>query len=649
MLVPISWLKEYVEVKLPLKELMWKMTEAGLTCESYKKVGKDTVLDVEVTANRPDWMSMVGVAREVAAIENVGIKEPKIKELPKKSKNFPLDLKNDFNLLTRWSGVTIAGISIKPSPKWMQERLIAIGLRPINNIVDITNYVMFELGIPMHAFDYDEIMGQVMTVTKSKGGENFKSVDEISYELPKNAMIIKDAERIIDLCGIKGGYNSGIKKDTKNIFIHCTIDNPVLTRRSSIALGLRSDASAIYERGPDKGGTIKTLKRMANLILEYAGGEIASDIYDLKKESFEPWKLQLTYEKLEKVLGIKIDSKKVIGILTKLNLKPKKSAKGVACTIPTYRSDLKIEEDLAEEVARIYGYNNFPKTLPVSSVNQAKIPYYFDDSFISTIKELMVGSGFSETMTLSLVSESLIKNFNLKTNDNVRIINPVSSDYEYLRTTLIPNLIYAAKLNNREVKLFEIDKVYPSEKYKTAAIMTGSDFRTFKGTIDLICDRLNLDNPHIDFETNTPYWHPSKGGKLMINTKIVGEFGFLNPTVLEKIGIKKPILAFELDVDTLKKYEKRRIFKIVPENPPQYEDITVILPPKSRIGNVRTAILSADKHINDVQYVGSYGQNYTFHITYQSNKKTLTNKEVDNIRKLIVNSIKSKFGAQLKV
>ena len=253
MLLPISWLKEYVDIRLPLKQLMWKLTEVGLTCETVKKVGDEEILDVEVTANRPDWMSIVGVAREIAAIQGLKIRQPKIKSLPAQTAKFPIDLVPDYHLFERWTGIIIKGVEIKASPKWLKARIISMWHTPINNIIDITNYVMYELGIPMHAFDYDEIYGQIMTLQLSKGGEKFTSVDRLDYTLPKDAMIIKDAERLIDLAGIKGGINSCIKEATKNIFLHVTIDNPVLVRRTSQGMGLRSDASAIYERGPDKG------------------------------------------------------------------------------------------------------------------------------------------------------------------------------------------------------------------------------------------------------------------------------------------------------------------------------------------------------------------------------------------------------------
>ena len=628
---------------------MWKMTEAGLTCESYKKIGSETILDVEITANRPDWMSIIGVAREVAAIQGLKLKKGKEINLPKKSANFPLDLVPNFNLFERWTGIVIKDVKIKPSPKWIQERIKLMGHSPINNVIDITNYVMYELGIPMHAFDYDDIFGQIMTPELAKGGEDFTSVDNLNYKLPKDAIIIRDAERIIDLAGIKGGLNSGIKDTTKNIFLHVTINNPVLVRRASQTLGLRSEASAIYERGPDKGGVTDSIKRAVSLVLESAEGEIASELMDLKKEKFEPRKLTLTFDRLDQILGITIDTKEVLQILTRLNLTPKKSGETVDCTIPTYRADLKIEEDLIEEVARIYGYNKFPKTLPVGQVTATKIPYHFDDGFILNLKNLMASSGFSEVMTLSLVSSQALDMFEIKKENCVKITNPVSIDYEYLRPTLIPGLIMGAKINTEDqVRLFEIDKIYPNESYKISGITKGVLFREFKGIIDLVFEKLNIKETEIGFDSDKPYFHSSKAGVIKIGSDIIGEFGEFSPKVLSEFKIKENIFSFELDVALLQKHEHTRKFKLVPENPPQVEDITLTFPQKTRIGDVLALITNHHSLITKTELKDIFKDSYTFRIWYQDPKKTLTNQEVEEIRKSILQKIKEKFGGQIK-
>lgn len=655
MLIPITWLKEYIDIKLPLKELMWKMTEVGLTCESYKKDGDEIILDVEVTANRPDWMSIIGVAREVAAIQETKLNDIKIKDIPTQTAKFPIDLEIDFELFPRWSAVIIKDIEIKQSPVWLAERIKLMGHEPINNIIDITNYVMYELGIPMHAFDYDEIYGQIMSVKKSQGGENFTSVDGVSYKLPPNAIIIEDSERIIDLAGIKGGQNSGIKNRTKNILLHTTINNPVLVRRTSLAMGLRSDASAIYERGPDVGGTVRSLKRAINLILQCAGGEIASEIIDIKRTEFKPKKITLNYNHLEKILGIKIPENKIFNILSSLNLNPKNISDGVDCLIPTYRSDIKIEEDLAEEVARIYGYNKFPLTIPEGTVCVKKIPYYFDDTQIHKIKNMLVSSGYTEAKTLSLISKDLIEKFLLDTKNHIRILNPVSIDYSFMRTSLIPTLFSAVTINHDEnVSFFEVDKVYLKtgkgfeEKYKLALISTDASFRSFKSIIELILERLNIENYSIDFETQTPFMHQSNAGILRVNTNNLGEFGELNPSVVANLEYGQKVYCSEIDIETLLKLSKLKLFTDVPQNPSQVEDLTITFPAKTRIGEVINSIKSVSKLISKTELKDIYNEAYTFRIEYQDTEKTLTNIEVEQIRNVIIETVKRRFGGIIK-
>lgn len=651
MLIPISWLKDFVDIKLPLKDLMWKMTEAGLTCESYKEVDGDKVLDVEVTANRPDWMSIIGVAREVAAIQGIKIKEIRNKPIPKPANHLAIKLLTNFELLERWTGIIIKDVKIAPSPKWLSDRIRLMGHEPINNVIDITNYVMYELGIPMHAFDYDEIKGSVMKVTKSRGGEDFVSVDGLAYKLPKDAIVIYDAERLIDLAGIKGGLNSGIKPETKNIFLHVTINNPVLVRRASIALGLRSEASAIYERGPDKGGVINSLTRAVNLILENAGGKVASEIIDLKKQEVRSWKLEVGLAKLEKVLGIKIPAGQAVKILDQLNLSPEIKSNKIICTIPTYRGDLKIEEDLIEEIARIYGYNKFPKTLPKTAVNTRKIPYYFDDSPHQNLRKILLAAGYSEAMNLSLISTSLIEKCLLNPKDHIALENPVSLDYEHLRTSLLPSLLLGIKLNqneNQKVKIFEIDKVYPSESYKASAAAQGIAFRELKGVIDLILAKLNIENYQIEFEADKQIWHPAKSATIWKEKEKIGCFGAINPQVLDNLALKNEVFAFEFDVATLNKHTKRSVFKPIPEFPPQIEDLTLTFPPKTRIGDVISLITDHWPQVTKVGLKDIYKDAYTFRLYYQHPQKTLTDTEVAQIRSQILAKIKSKFGGILK-
>lgn len=659
MLVPISWLKDFVEIKLPLKELMSRLTEIGLTCESFHKEGKEIVLDVEVTPNRPDWLSILGIAREIAAIEKVKIKYPRLHpQISNLTNSLPIELIADFKLFERWTAVVLSGVVIKPSPKFIQERLKMVGLRPINNVIDITNYVMFEMGIPMHAFDYDEIKGKTMLVSLAKGGEEFTSVDGISYKLPKDAIIIRDKERIIDLAGIKGGLNSGITSATKKVLLHVTIDNPILVRKTSQALSLRSEASAIYERGPDKGGCVASILRACELIEKHAKANIASGLIDLKRKPFNSWNLRLTLVHLEKVLGIKIENGQVMDILKSLGLNPKEANGYIECLIPTYRSDLKIEEDLIEEVARIYGYNKFPRTLPSSSTNTTKIPYYFDDSFQKSLKNFLVQTGFTEVSTYSLISEKLVNDTNLEIKKSIKILNPVSDEYEFLRNSLVPSLILSDKLNRGEdvLSIFEINKVYAKEnkefreKYSLAGLTRNSNFRKLKGVLDYIFEKTGIKNLDVIFQNNldASFWHPFKSAKIILDNETLGFAGEINPEILGRLSIKDSYLGFEIDVGLLEKNRQSKIFKEIPKYPFHIEDITFVLPERTKIGEVINEILISDKMVKSADLISVFDNSYTFRIYYQDVRKTLKDKEIEGIRNKLISIIKNKFGGIVK-
>jgi phenylalanyl-tRNA synthetase beta chain len=657
MLIPISWLKEFTPVTLKLPKLMWKMTEIGITTESYKRINGEVVLDIEVTPNRPDLLSLIGVAREVSVIENKKLKLPKIPEIKKSSKNLPIEVNISKNLTGRYSGITVANVAVKPSPKVIQDRLKLMGLRPINNLVDITNYVMFEMGIPIHAFDYDKFKATKLSVELAKGGEEFISVDDISYKLPKNALIIKDIDRVIDLAGIKGGKNTGISSDTKNIFIHVPIYDPLLVRKNSQNMKLSSDASYIYERGPDLGGTMDALRRTLDLVLKYAGGEIASEVIDHKSKDYTPRDLSLSFSKLQSILGLKLTSSQTGNILEKLNLSPNISKDTIMCKVPTYRNDIQIEEDLIEEVARVYGYNKFPTTLPQGSVTSENIPYHYDRSFEIFLKNYMQGAGYYETNTLALTSEENIKKSGLNLDNHIKIANPVSLEYEYMRTSLIPRLLEAIKLNADEskVKLFEFNNVYfgpldeSQEPHILSAVVKGNSYTEIKGVVDTLLAKLNIGPLNLKpTAVKKGLWHPKRSGVLEVSGDILGTVGELSPIVLQSYDIKQNLFAFELDVSTLLRHLKLTEFTVPPKYPAQIEDLTLTVPNGLEIGKLITYIKSKDKLISSVELVDSYQDSYTFRVWFQNPKKTMTDSEVGKIRDKLLKGLKSKHGVILK-
>jgi len=659
MKVPFTWLKDFTPVTLKLSELMWKMTEIGITTESCKKINGEVVLDAEVTPNRPDWLSIFGIAREVAVLHGSSAKLPKYVEIPSPTGNLPIKIKVDSGLSGRYVGVTIEGISAKPSPAWMQKRLKLVSLRPINNLVDITNYVMLELGVPIHVFDYDKFLSGNLSMKLSKGGEKFTSVDGLSYALPKNCIIIEDENRVIDLCGIKGGDNTGISNSTKNIFIHVPIYNPVLIRKTSQRLKISSDASYIYERGANEGGALDSLKRVVELTLKLAGGKVASEVIDTRNQGdYKPKELTVSISRIKDILEIDIENKQIINILKQLNLSPTLSAGRIICLIPSYRSDLNIEEDLIEEVARIYGYNNFPKTLPRGSVATEKLPYYYDRNFEIKLKNIMQGVGYYETNTLALTSKVTIKKSQLNLDNHVKIANPVSLEYEYMRTSIIPRLLEAIKINSDEerLQLFEYNKIYfgpldkSKEPYMLSAIIKGGKYIDIKGVVDTLLEKLQIGKFNMKpTAAKKGLWHPKKSGVIEMKKDILGTVGELSPLVLQNFDIKEKLFALELDVYTLSKHSRSATFHTPAKYPAQIEDLSLVIPKGVGIGKLISSIKSVSRLISNVELVDTYKDSYTFRVWYQNPRKTLTDKDVKNIRSKILKRIKVLFGVKYKV
>jgi len=634
MKAPLSWLKEYVDIKLSPKELGEKLTEVGLGVEKIIQTSDDVIFELEITPNRPDCLSIIGVAREIAAIENIKVKpqgvigrHPK-GVIGKPTKSLPLTIKTDSKINPRFTGIIIDNIKVRESPKWLKERLENVGQRSINNIVDITNYVMLELGNPIHAFDYDKIVGSTMIVSQTKGGEKFESVDGVSYHLPKNAVVISDKEKIIDLCGIKGGKNSGTYEGTKTIFIRVPVEIPNLIRRTSQALGLRSDASSIFERGINAGGTLDALKRCVDLVLEIAGGDVASNIYDIKSQDFKPWKLKLRKERLNKILGIEIPVKKILAILEALNLSPVLKKDAIEATIPTYRNDLKIEEDLIEEVARIYGYNNFPKTMPIGEIPIQQIPYFKDCKLDEKIKNILKASGFSEIYTYSLTSEKDLVEAGINSQSTLRVDNPVSREFEYLRPTLKINLLKALNQNRanfERINLFELGKVYTgkhlddaTENYFLSGISNSKSFFEIKGVLEKLLEDLGIKDDVTKYVEILPK----------------GIFFELNYSqILKKISAR---------------WRTNKIFNPLPKYPPVVEDLSIVAKNNTKTIDLIEEIKNQSSLIVDVSLLDQFEDSKTFHIIYQDKNKNLTGEEVKKIREVILKVLKEKFGAVLK-
>jgi phenylalanyl-tRNA synthetase beta chain len=646
MKAPLSLIKEYTDIKSGIDQLVWKMTEIGITCESFEKRGSETVLDIEVTPNRPDWLSLVGLAREISIIEKSKFKKPPISGIPSKSTNLPITFKIDSDKALRYTAILLKDVKVYQSPKWLKDKLMLLGQKSINNIVDITNFVMLELGIPLHAFDYDSFSQKLIKIEKSKGGETFKSVDGIAYTLPENALIIRDGKKVVDLCGIKGGFDTGIKNSTKNILLHIPIYSPSEIRKTSQALKLTSDAQYIYERGPDLGGTLNTLKRAVNLMIKTAGGKVASDIFDFSAQNYTSKIIIVNHSDITEIVGAEIEKSQIMEIFEKLEFDPNFQNGAYHLTIPTFRSDIKIKEDIVEEVARFYGYNNLKPTLPKMRSRAEKIPYEYDRDLELNLKNEHTKLGYNEVYNLSLTSDQKLEHFLQTDKNHIKIANPVSKEYEYFRSSLVPGLVTAAKLNTESsVKIFEYNKKYwgtPgkfSEKYLLSALTKNYNYRELKSMFDRVINLLRIKDVKFSKKTKDfEFWHPNMSYDIFSGNKLLGSVGTLNPKVLINLELFTEIYAYELDVESLSLLQRNIVFEPIPKYPPQIEDITIEVKRGEYIGDIITKIKNTHKFIDSVKLIDLYTNKATFKITYVNPEGNLSGHEVSEIRKLIVKS-----------
>ena len=530
--ITYNWLLEYLDTNATPDKIREYLSLCGPSIESVEKVGDDYVFDVEVISNRIDYASVLGIAQEAAAILPMFNKKAKFKTNPLKTYNFEkyylthdrgidnkkinIEIKDKF-LCPRFTAIVVENVKISPSPKFISERLIACGIKSINNVVDISNYLMLALGQPVHTFDYDQIKGTTMIMRESKKGEKIVTLDEKEINLPGGDIVMEDGSgRLIDLCGIMGGLNSAISEKTKNVVLFVQTYDKVKIRKTTMATGVRTVASTFFEKGLDPERVEPTLVYGVELLEKYAQGKVGSKLYDIYPKKQEEKLLVMGYELIGRKIGVEIPKKTIDSILTNLGFGVSDASKQgltlregqtLQITVPSWRAnDIDIPEDIIEEVARVYGYQNIPSILqPIVYVDQ---PKEMEDIFVfqNRIKIFLKHLGLNEVINYSMISKDMIEDFGLKIEDHLRLSNSISEDIEYLRISLLPSLSKNVSENTGKfdvVKIFEIAKVYlprkgklPDEKYKVG-IAVNTSYSDLKGIIEAIYRELNIKDLNI--------------------------------------------------------------------------------------------------------------------------------------------------------
>lgn len=625
----------------------------GPSVERVEKAGKDFVYSIEVTTNRVDSAGVYGIAREATAIlPKFGVKASlqliKVHSAQDLVHRVTwLDAIVDQRLCPRFTAILIKNVKPGPSPLWMQERIKKVGLRPLNNIVDISNYLMHELGQPAHTFNYDNIKGARMTLRSSKPGEKITTLDDKKYTLPGGDIVIEDGEgRLIDLAGIMGGGLSAVDGKTKNVLLFVQTYNPVNIRRTSMNLGKRSGASSLFEKSLDPELVEIAIRRGVDLFVELCEGQPEDEILDIYPRPYKGKTVNVSVEFINERLGIKLPEKEITDILGSLGFKVAQGKDGIlTISVPSFRAqDINIPEDIVEEVARLYGYHNLPSSIMPGTLPEPPDNQPFD--FERKIKQTLKGWGAVELYTLALVSKEKVT-LSGSASWALRLKNPLGTDSEYLRQSLAPSLVDAAGQNPGEKSafhLFEMANVYlpvrthlPEENMTLAGIFANHSFRKAKGMVEALLKELYIDASWVPEDARG--FRPNHRLSIRHEKEDIGQFGVL----------ENDLIYYEFDTRLLQKASGKGLtYTPIPKYPAQIEDLALVFPSRTRMADVIKEIKKSDKQIISIELIDIYNDTRTFRLAYQNANETLTDKEVKKIRNKLLLVVKKKFGVTPK-
>ena len=650
----------------------------------------DVILEFELTANRGDCFSVFGLIREVAILTGNEPKWPEIKVNEDDAAKAQDMLKVNIeahDLCTRFSARVLKNVKIGPSPKWMQQRLEGAGIRAINNVVDVTNFVMVELGLPMHAYDYDQIAGHSLTARRAVEGENLHTLDDSERLAKGNELVIADAEKPAGLAGIMGGLESEVTDATTTIVLEAACFNGASIRRTARACGLHSEASGRFERGTDITATIRSLDRAAQLLQDMGACTVAQGVVDVYPVAKEPVHVEFTAKQINNRLGTELPAEKMIDILEKLYFKVTDKGNGVySVEVPSWRNDVTFMEDLSEEIARIYGFDNIVSSTPRGQVTQGgQRP---EQMFEDRIKLVLSHMGLSEEVSFSFTNPGIFDKMELPQDSSLRkaipIMNPLTDEFPLVRTTLLGSVLENAVRNlsrkNEDIKIFDVAPVFypkalpltelPREVVKIAGFMTGHrnpvgwsndsamiDFYDAKGIIEDLLEMYSITRYQVEAGEYTAM-HPGKTALFKKGKEIIAAVGELHPKVAENFGITKKAYIFEMDLLTLMKYttEKTRT-ESLPKYPGICRDLAMLVDENISAAEIERVIAkNGGKFFNDVtlfdvfqgKQIAAGMKSMAFNIQFQANDKTLTDAEANEGFNKILEAIKKEFDAELR-
>lgn len=673
MLISYDWLKDYVDTQLSPEELRDRLTNVGLAIDAVEQHDDDAVIDVEVPSNRPDCLSHVGIAREVSVIERKQLRLPEIKSFPTEGRAGDLtsvEIK-DPDLCPRYAARLVRGVKIGPSPEWLVKRLETIGQRSINNVADITNYVLHELGQPLHAFDFHKLGGRRIVVRRASAGEKLKTLDGVERTLTNDMLVIADAERPVAMAGIMGGEESEISSTTTDVLIESAYFDPDSVRRTARQLGMDTEASRRFERGADCGGVPFAQDRCVQLICELAGGLASEDRIDIYPTPFVPRTVTLRPERIAELTSVSVERAEILRILKGLGFElVNDSVDKLEFKVPSWRIDVEQEEDLVEEVARHTGFDKIGSELPPSSASGEYQPSEMKQRLL---RRAMNAFGYYEAINFSFAPK--------QTDDQPELKNPIIEDAAFMRATLLPGLLNALRhnLNHglRDVRLFEIGRVFgamtanelPQERLSCALVATGGaleankaqaereiDFYDVKGALETAVDWMSL-TPLTFTQSSAPNLRAGQSAliKLSDGTEI-GSIGRLAESVAANYKFRNPVYVMELDLESLLNGPARVVqYASLPRYPSVVRDISLLLNRNIALDDVLRAV--DQQRIPDfrsAKLVGTFEggnipsskRSVTLRLEYRSDERTLRDEEVEERHAQLTSSLLDTFSAQ---
>ena len=654
----------------------------------------DVVFELEITPNRPDCLSLIGVAREIRAETGNPLKLPQvdfnedetdIREITSVTIDAP-------DLCPRYAARVIRGVKVGQSPAWLQQRLESVGIGVINNIVDITNFVLMEYGQPLHAFDYHKLAENRIVVRRAAGGENLTTLDEIDRELTSDMLVIADAEKPVALAGVMGGYDSEITETTADVLLESAYFNPSSIRATAKALGISTEASYRFERGADPGAVLAALDRAAQLIAELAGGSICKGVVDVYPGQQPLSEIQLRAERVNFILGTTLDASEMVQILSDLgfdveaastkNRQADEEISPLRVTVPTFRFDVTREIDLIEEIARVYGYDNIPTTLPKGDI---PVPApNLSTEVRKHIKHFLLAAGMMEAINYSFCHPNCFDKIRLNADDPLRstlkLQNPLSPEMSVLRTTLLPSLLENAQHNRNHqidtIALFEIGSVFirngaEKEPERVTGILAGQvgegvysnpyrepDFYDIKGLVEGILEVCGIVDYTLE-KTDAPTFHPGRNAAVLSSNKQIGIFGEAHPEVLENYDLPYKAYLFDFDMEALVDaaiFAKR--FEPIPVYPKVERDLAIVVD-KEVLSDMPTGLIYATggELVESVRLFDVYEgeqvpegkKSLAYAITYHSATETLTDKAVNALHDKVVKRLNQELGAELRM